>query len=188
MQSKTIMRSLLVLLALSVSATAVSAPPDHSGPNVIRYEDFFVIRIADFDEGKQVIFGTHMLNFCNNIFDFETASIMDVSVPEDSNRINQMATGEVFASVWDFPEFSCARFLTEDPLAEGMATFRLTDNDVNTFLNTDNVNANAFGMNARGNMFSPGGVPLRFKLVWHVVWDGVDGARTFNEVLKISLR
>jgi hypothetical protein len=110
-----------------------------------------------------------------------------VTNPQDEDRIKQLAKGMVIASVWDFADFDCARFLTEMPLASGMATFHLNDNDLTVFLR-DNQNANAFGIKAHGDLFSPEMDPLKFHLVWHVVWDGVDGEKFFKEIVKISLK
>ena len=178
---------LLATVALLISASALSNPPPTSGPNVVRFDDFFAVNISDFEDNKQVIFGADVTEFCNGVIDFDVLSFMEVTNPQDEDRIKQLAKGMVFASVWDFADFDCGRFLTEMPLASGMAKVHLNDNDLIVFLR-DNQNANSFGLKAQGDLFSPDGEPLKFHFVWHVVWDGVDGEKFFKEIIKISLK
>lgn len=187
MKTNTLLRLLFVPIALLLAAPTLSDPPPASGPNVVRSDQIFATQIADFEDNKQVILGADVTEFCLGTIDFDVVSFMEVTNPRDQDRIIELGKGMVFATVWDFAEFDCGRFLTEMPLASGMARIHINDNDLIVFFR-DNQNANSFGIKAHGDLYSPAGEPLKFHLVWHIVWDGVDGQKLFKEILKISLR
>lgn len=187
MKNASLLKFLLVPIGLLLSVSALSDPPPASGPNVVRFHDTVAWQVPDFEDNKQVILGADISEFCNGVVNLDVIPFMEVTNPQDEDRIKQLAKGMVFASVWDFADFDCGRFLAEMPLASGEAKFHLNDNDLTVFLR-DNQNANSFGVKAHGDLFSPGGDPLKFHLVWHVVWDGVDGEKFFKEIVKISLK
>jgi hypothetical protein len=178
---------LLATVILLISASALSNPPPTSGPNVVRFDDFFAVNISDFEDNKQVILGADVTEFCLGTVDFDVISFMEVTNPQDEARIKQLFKGEAYASVWDFPEFDCDRFLSDLPLATGMARIHGNDNDLIVF-DRDNKNANSFGIKAHGDLWSPEQEQLKFHLVWHIVWDGIDGEKFFKEIVKISLK
>jgi hypothetical protein len=187
MKTNSLLKFVFLPIALLLSVTTLADPPPASGPNVVRFDDTFALQVPDFEDNKQVILGADITEFCNGVVNFDVIPFMEVTNPQDEDRIKQLAKGIVVASVWDFADFDCDRFLTEMPLASGMASFHLNDNDLNVFLR-DNQNANSFGVKAHGDLFSPDGEPLKFQFVWHVVWDGVDGEKFFKEIVKISLK
>ena len=181
-------RLFFALIAILLSATALANPPAQSGPNVIRFEDGAAWGFVDFENGTQVILGANMAEFCGGLINFDIVSFTEVSVPQDTDRIKQLIKGEVQATVWGFTDFDCALFTTELPLAAGMVRIQGNDNDLVVFLR-DNNNANSFGIRANGDMWSPAsGERYRFHLVWHIVWDGVDGEKFFKEILKFGLK
>jgi hypothetical protein len=186
---KLIVKALPVLLALCVAAPALSDPPAQSGPRVLRYNFDTAFAFSDFDSGLQVVFGANMLEFCNGVIDFEEFTFMDVLVDEDSNRILGPGYGEVYTTVWGFPDFDCARFTTESPLAEGMITLRLNDNDVFAWQPNERSNKNSFSFRANGPMWSPTGTSMRLHFVSHTVWGGFNNPSfQTKEFTSIGLR
>lgn len=166
----------------------------------MRFEGGVAFGIPDFDEGTQAILGVNMMEFCGSppyvdggpgvdgIFNPDIVPFMEVTIPQDTDRIKQLLMGEVQATVWGFSEFDCGRFTTELPLGEGMVRIHSNDNDLIVFLR-DNNNANSFSVKANGDMWSPAtGEQLKFHLVFHIVWDGVDGNKFFKRMVKISLK
>ena len=182
-----LIKSMVLTIAILAAAPVLSGPPAESGPNVIRYEDGVAFVYVDIDQGIQVILGVNIVEFCTIGADFDLVSILEVSVPEDSNRIKQLLKGDVQASAWAFPEFDCGKYTTELPLGEGMVRIQGTDNDLNVFLNDDNQNANAFGLNANGKIFSATGERLNLKVVDRSVWDGTN-PESFMNILRISVK
>jgi hypothetical protein len=170
---KLIVKALPVLLALCVAAPALSDPPAQSGPRVFRYNFDVAWVFSDFDSGLFVAFGVNMADYCNDVFEFEEFTFMDVLVDEDSNRILGPGYGEVNTTVWGFPEFDCERFTTEFPLAEGMITLRLNDNDVYAWQPNERSNKNSFSFKANGPMWSyTTGERMQLHFVSHSVWGG----------------
>jgi len=177
MNMKRIVKSLLVLLALCMTAPAISDPPAQSGPKVFRYNFDTAFRFSDFDSGLQVVFGLNMADYCNDDFEFEEFTFMDVLVDEDSNRILGPGYGEVNTEVWGFPEFDCIRFTTEFPLAKGMITLRLNDNDVYAWQPNERSNKNSFSFKANGPMWSyTTGERMQLHFVSHFVWGGFNNS------------
>ena len=106
---------------------------------------------------------------------------------EDANRIMQLIQGtDVRTSVWPFTTFDCSLFQNTPPLAEGFVDLVNTDNDLLVFLNPNNVNHNAFGFTAHGQLNGPNGEQMQFGGVFRSVWDGNDPS-TLREVIRINL-
>ena len=187
MKIETILKSLLVVIALSLSAPVFSDPPAQSGLNVVRFEDGVGFNPWDPDKDIQAVLGFDAVAYCNENYDFDIVPIMEVNVPQDADRIKQLIKGEVQATFWGFSDWDCDRFMTELPLGYGMVQIISTDNDLTAWLR-DNQNVNSFGLRAHGYMWSPTNEQLKFHLVHHIVWDGVDGEVKWKEILKMSLR
>jgi len=86
-------------------------------------------------------------------------------------------------SVWPFTAFDCDLFTTIDPVGTGTVDVRLTDNDVNIFLNPDSYNWNAFGFRAHGQFGR--GIPVVGRQ--NCLWDGQHDD-TFRCVTKIAIK
>ena len=186
---KLIVKALPVLLALCVAAPALSDPPAQSGPRVLRYNFDTAFVFSDFDSGLFVAFGVNMADYCNDVFEFEEFTFMDVLVDEDSNRLLGPGYGEVYTAVWGFPENDCARFTTELPLAEGMITLRLNDNDVYAWEFNERSNKNSYSFRANGPMWSPTDQSMRLHFVSHAVWGGFNNPSfQAKDFTSISLR
>lgn len=83
-----------------------------------------------------------------------------------------------------FPFVDCADLFARK-LAEGIGSFRNTDNDLITFLR-QHSNFNAFGFVAQGKLQLVGGGRAMYNGVSKCVWDGVDGVKKFKCVDKIN--
>jgi hypothetical protein len=149
--------------------------PTNPGPNIVRSQGIYVIGWADFQEGISAWAGIDIAQWCRDGTGFDVSDIQDINVPEDANRISELVHGnDVTTSVWPFTGFDCDLFTTVTPLATGTSDFRSTDNDLNTFLNPDSKNANAFGFNAHGKLTDASGSRVNFSGHSRCVWDGVD--------------
>jgi hypothetical protein len=85
-----------------------------------------------------------------------------------------------------YPFTDCAD-LASRKIAEGIGSFRNTDNDLVTFLR-DHNNYNAFGFVAQGRLQRVDGAgAVQYNGVSRCVWDGVDGTEKFHCKDKINL-
>jgi len=164
----------------------ISNAPGTSGPFVVRGQTTFAVFYVDTKAGVSAIHGTDIIQFCQSGAPFDLVDLMSVSVPEDPNRLNQLMQGTVQTSVWPFTVFDCNAFLNTAPLGTGTANLINTDNDLLVFLNPNNVNANAFGFTAQGQLTRPDGSTAQFNGVNKSVWDGVD-ISTLKTTVKINL-
>ena len=184
MNMKRIVKSLLVLLALCMAAPAISDPPAQSGPRVFRYNYDTAFVFSDFDSGLFVAFGVDMADYCFAEEEYEEFTFTDVFVNDD--RILGPGYGEVYTEVWGFPEFDCARFTTEFPLAKGMITLRLNDNDVYAWAPNERSNKNSYSFKANGPMWSDTGERMQLHFVSHSVWGGFNNSsfepKGFNSI------
>ncbi len=98
-------------------------------------------------------------------------------------RILNDAYIAVYQGPWPFAD--CADLLSRK-LAEGIGSFRNTDNDLIVYLR-ENTNYNAFGFVAQGRLERVGGGTAVYNGVSKCVWDGVDGADKFHCKDKINL-
>lgn len=184
--------SLFIVVGLTISAPVISDPPDQSGPIVFRFEGFtpsIPIWVPDMKRGISASLGIDTIDFCTT-FTFDTVepvSIKNILVPEDPNRVNEQISGYVLAQVWPFTVFDCAMFLSVPPLATGYVKVNGTDNDLFVFNNPDNVNHNAFGITAHGDVVDLTGDMRKFSFAYRANWDGNDPT-SFNEVFKVQLK
>ncbi len=166
-------------------SNALLKPPAQSGPYVFRTEtNIFGLIAAAGDErsGMTVFIGGDLAGACLGEPDpFDTAPLLEIDVPEDADRFIQLQKGEVRTSVYKgvFTGGSfCGFAFSHELIASGTSNLVLTDNDLLTFLTTDNKNANSFGWKATGQLTTPGGETIGFTGISRAVWDGVD----FNNI------
>lgn len=188
---KILNKLLLVVSAFLISPVAFGEPPAESGANVIRYESSVGLFFVDPDAGAIAVLGGDVAEFCSTGA-LDVVSVMRVNVPQDTDRIKRLVRGQVRASVWPFTEFSCSRFTTELPTAEGMVHIRNNDNDLVAFLR-DNNNINSYGWKANGAMYSPStGETFQFNLIFHALFDDLNdddpGNDVYREMIKFALR
>ena len=151
-----------VLLATLFSGVAIADPPEASGI-VTRggYEGGWWW--ADEDTGLGVIIGTDIVALCSGTREFGFVAYSDKDI-QDGLRLIRLEKGRnLVASVWPFTEFDCGRFLTELPLATGEVNRLMHDNDLYgpRYCDIKN-NANAYGENFHGDLYSPTGEKRRF--------------------------
>jgi hypothetical protein len=174
----------LVAVTMLISAGAFAGPPAQSGV-VVRFEapDFGII--VDQKAGLIAVLGFDPVEFCSGVGNNDMVAVMLVDIQADAARIAIFAKGEYRTSVWDFVEFDCDQFLLEMPLAVGMATVKLTDND---FLVSSAPNSNAYGFSAHGTLHDPlTWAPMRLTGVFRAIWDKeADEAIVKNS--KVTLR
>ena len=148
---------------------------------VTRYEAPVGRTWVDFDSGLRVVVGADMDEFCAGIVNFDLVEITDIQLA--SERLLTLETGRVQATVWDFTDFDCALFTTNDPVASGFARMRTTDND---FFGTDpdDTNANAFGWMAHGKLEDQYGTRLMLNAFSRIVFGNNSG---FHQTTKVIL-
>jgi hypothetical protein len=137
--------------AVPAPSFGIGNAPAASGPNLIRYQGTFGYIINDPKRGIQALFGLDPADVCG--FDFDLVYIQEITLPnEEVDRIVSVLQGDnIQTSVWDFTGFNCVLYGSETPLATGYSRLINTDNDLVGFL-TDRENANAFGVNAHGQL------------------------------------
>jgi hypothetical protein len=176
----------LVAVTVLVSAGAIAGPPAQSGV-VVRFEAEDFATIVDQEAGLIAVLGFDPVEACSGPGPIvnDIVEVMLVDIQADPARIAIFAKGEYQTTVWDFVEFDCDRFLGELPLAAGMATVKLTDND---FFLSSAPNNNAYGFSAHGTLHDPvTGAPLRMTGVFRAIWDKeADEAIVKNS--KVTLR
>jgi hypothetical protein len=165
----------VLLVALVTAIPALADPPPSSGLKVVRYDGIVYLHTVDYKNGLSAIVGADIVEFCNTYSGFDLVSIQDIHVPEDANRIVEIAHGDdVTTSVWQFTDFDCGLFTTQEPVATGTTDVVSTDNDLDVYNNPDHVNWNAFGFTAHGLLAAPDGGAKQMNGVSRCVWDGVD--------------
>jgi len=97
-------------------------------------------------------------------------------------RILKDAYIAVYQGPWPFTD--CADLFSRK-LAEGIGSFRHTDNDLVPDLR-DHTSYNAFGFVAQGTLQRVGGGTAQYNGVSKCVWDGVDGTAKFQCQDKIN--
>ena len=175
----------LVAITMLISAGALAGPPAQSGV-VVRFEneDFGVI--VDQQAGLIAVMGFSPVQACSgDPIVNDMVEVMAVGIQADPERIAVFAKGEYGTTVWDFVEFDCNQFLGELPLAEGMATVKLTDND---FSVSSAPNNNAYGFSAHGTLYDPvTGAPLQLAAVFRAMWDK-EADEAIVKKSKVTLR
>jgi hypothetical protein len=155
----------------------------------VRFEGIVYLHTVDYKNGLSAIVGADIVEFCNTFSGFDLVSIQEIDVPEDANRIVQIAHGDgVTTSVWPFTDFDCGMFTTQQPVATGTADFVSTDNDLYVYGNPNNINWNAYGFTAHGLLFAPDGSTMRLNGVSRCVWDGAGISEAGGCTSRINLK
>ena len=185
---KTITRFVLVTVLMSLCSILYADPPTESGV-VFRGEYPVATFWVDEDSGLMVFFDD-VVGFCSDpSFEFEVLTWMDVyansAPPPDGPRIVTRFHGQILASVWPIFDFDCERFTTDLPIASGMVTLSLNDNDLFARLNPGN-NVNVVNRRAQGFLYTPDGERKRLSFKQYLMWDGED-IGTLVERIKVEL-
>ena len=167
---------------------ANAEPPSESGI-VTRLDREFAVFAVDPNAGVLSVLGGDPVAFCSGTPEFDFLSYADKAVQNDLRSV-RLGKGEVYASVWPFTSFDCNRFLTEMPLATGMARVVDRDNDFFALEQCDEKqNINSFGYQAHGALYSPYGERKQFSMYFHAMIDCEDdGSFTFTERTRIKLQ
>lgn len=181
---KTWLKSVVTLFAVTTIGTAIAEPPANSGV-VVRGTYNNAYFDVDMKKGISVVLGADISEFCNGIEDFDVIAYSDKAV-QQGLRIVTVEKSEVIASVWSFTEFDCGLFTTELPLATGMASMILNDNDLIGNENCEEKNnINVFSRKAHGTLYAPSGEARQFAMNF---WGQFDcDADTFESRTKINL-
>jgi hypothetical protein len=155
----------IVFVLVTLAGTVLAEPPASSG---IVSRDSYNGGYFDVDtnSGLLSIIGFDVVQWCNeeDDFSFDTFFYADKDL-QDGFRLNTSENAYVQASVWPFTDFNCELFLTIDPLATGMANYRMHDNDLFGLRYCEEKNnMNAFGRRANGTLYSPSGEAKRFSM------------------------
>lgn len=172
------------LQAASASFGTEDAPAE-SGP-VIRVEIPFWANVSDPEAGLLVVYGLDPVAACTGGDAFDSIWLQEVQSQADILRLLGLLTGDVRTSVWPFTRFDCALFTTTQPVATGVSTLRVTDNDPLAFARP-NQNANTFGYMAHGALTLADGRESQFSAHTRCVWDGEDFVGTVKCTDRISL-
>jgi len=107
---------------------------------------------------------------------FDFVPLQGIDVPEDPNRYIRLEKGEVRTTVHEgvFSGEICEFVANHPKVAEGTSILVSTDNDLLTYLTTDNVNANIFGARTKGELTTMSGEKVDFMAVTGTVRDSVD--------------
>ena len=156
----------LLPLALLCSGPVSSDPPAATG--VVTREEVEVAHFwVDFDTELLIVVGADIVEFCDGIIDWDVVYGQYVQPPTDDEWLMEMRKGEVRAQVFDFVDFDCDLFLTNEPLASGMVQLITTDNDV---WQSGKPNANAWGYMASGFVYTSDDVELALSAVVRYVY------------------
>ncbi len=185
---KTLFKTALIGTLTCLVGVANAEPPSESGV-VTRLDREFAVFDVDEKAGISSVLGVDPVVFCSGGSDFDFLSYADKAVQGDLRSVRR-GQGDVTASVWPFTVFDCSLFLTEMPLATGMASVVDTDNDYFGLERCDEKqNINSFGHRAHGALHSPYGDKKQFSMYFHALLDCEDdGTFTFTPRTKIKLQ
>jgi hypothetical protein len=172
----------VVLLIMAAVGPAAADPPDDSGA-VERFGEQWFWGTDDYEHGWFVFLGFDIRDWaCGEGAPDDVVMYQNVDVPSNADRIVTTMKGEVRTSVWSMD----ADFCSDAPLAEGMSSVVMTDNDFFAWDYATGPNANSFGISAHGKLLGPDGETLVFSMHDRIVWDG-DDFSTFKNKIKVSL-
>ena len=146
----------IALLLFALTGSVLAEPPASSG---IVTRDFYNWAYVDVDieAGLLSILGVDIVQWCTDGAPFDAFFYSDKNL-QDGFRLNTTEKAYVQATVWPFTEFDCELFYANEPLATGMAYYRLHDNDLFGLRYCDEKNnMNAFGYRANGTLYTPSG-------------------------------
>lgn len=132
--------------------------PAMSGPFVIRTETAFTIQTLDFGRGLQALQGADIIEFCGGTIDFDLADLQRINNPHGV-LMDLVKGADLTTSVWPFLAFDCGLFTTTDPLAVGLSSIILNDND----FDVSGSRTNSFGWRSHGTLADLGGAPVSFR-------------------------
>ncbi len=165
----------------------LAGAPASSG-QVLRFDSTFSVRLIDHQRGLMAYLGRDIVAWCQgDPGAADTLAYHDVVNPVEPRRILRNMEGDVHASVWTVGPSTCARYLSETPIAAGISRLRYTDNDITPNARPDPANTNAWGWMAQGILVDAAGGPVRFTAISRATFDGVDASTTRQHV-DIMLR
>ena len=181
---KRIIISAVIIISTLLFGIALAEPPATSG--IVTRDSYNGARVdIDMNSGLLSVVGVDIVQWCTDDAPFDVIYFSDKDL-QDGFRLNTLEKGYLTASVWPFTVFSCELFTTVQPLATGMAKYRMHDNDFfgPRFCEEKN-NANAFGTKANGTLYSPSGEAKQFSLnTW-----GLFDCETFTfPILKTKIK
>jgi hypothetical protein len=165
------------------SVDLVKDQPEGSGATVIRFDGWIAVNYYDVDRDLQVIIGVDMNEYCAGDFNPDIVEIQEVTNPVDQNIVNQLIHGsDIYCWVYPLYPFDCERFLTEGPIASGYVDLVSNDNDLYAWIEeaSGNNRVNAFGIAARGELFTPEGQKVRLAFQTRLVWEGYPDGGTIH--------
>lgn len=185
---KNIVKTGLLTGLVCLVGVANAEPPSESGI-VTREDREFAVFDVDEKAGISSVLGVDPVAFCSGTGEFEFVSYADKAVQNDLRSV-RVGRGEVTASVWPFTVFDCSLFLTEMPLASGIAKLVDRDNDYFGLERCDEKqNINSFGYQAHGALYNYDGERKQFSMYFHALLDCEDdGSFTFIPRTKIRLQ
>ncbi len=156
---------------------ALLKPPAQSGPYVMRYDAIVAFLFSDAKTGLTATLGVDNALYCSGQFAFDLLPLQEIDSPADVNRFINLQKGDVQTEIYEgvFLGGNLCDFFSANPLlATGTSSIVLTDNDLLAYLPHDNVNSNAFGIQAHGELTTTTGEIVKFTGISRSVWDGVD--------------
>ncbi len=160
----------LFLAVVGSFGIALAEPPASSG--VVTRDSYNGGWVdVDMNAGMLSVLGFDIVQWCTDGAPFDVISYSDKLV-QSGLRLNTLEKAELTASVWPFTVFDCELFTSIPPLATGLASYRLHDNDLfgNEFCEEKN-NANAFGRKANGTLYSASGELMKFSMHTTGIYD-----------------
>ena len=153
----------IVLSFLALTGSVLAEPPASSGIVTRGFYHWAYVDV-DIESGLLSILGVDIVQWCNDGAPFDAFFYSDRDL-QDGLRLITNEKAYVQAAVWPFAEFNCELFYTNEPLATGMAYYRMHDNDLFGLRYCDaKNNMNAFGHRADGTLYSPSGEAMRFSM------------------------
>lgn len=160
------LNSLFIFFVIVTWVSTVSAEPPASSGIVSRGTYYGALVDVDMNSGLLSVIGFDIVQYCTDEDNtqFDIFFYADKGL-QDGFRWNTSEHAYVQASVWPFTDFDCELFTTIEPLATGMANYRMHDNDLlgNQYCEEKN-NMNAFGRRADGTLYSSSGEAKRFSM------------------------
>jgi len=159
----------------------VGAPP--ASGQVVRIDSAFSILLTDPERGLTAYFGRDIVAWCQgDPAAADTVAYHSVTNPVETQRILRNVAGDVRTSVWLDGPNTCARYLSETPIATGLSHIRYTDNDIMPNQRPDPANHDAWGWMAQGELADAAGNRVHLTAISRAVFDGVDWRTTKQHV------
>lgn len=159
--------SLGAALAMMVLTANAQADAPASSGILTRFESPFATTWIDARTGYRVVVGANPAEFCIGAGSFDVVQLTDVDLRfvNEFDRLVRLMNSYIRVFVYDFLDFDCGRFTTEDPVASGYATVIGADNDV-PGIQPGESNANAWGWAAYGEIADSSGNPVRLSATY----------------------